>query len=535
MIVASSNITNMIDSPVRSIVARVELFEGSTLLHTFNHDDRLIDFSIERVGEENKFFGVGISQHLVCKIFDKDRELDLTTQHKLKVSFGVNGEYIYPFPTFHVTQARRDEKTNDLTIYGYDLVKQAAAATVSQLELTAPYSVLDFMNSCASYLNTELIIEGIGDAETCLETSYPNGANFDGSETLREGLNDAAEVTQTIYFTNSEDKLVFKRLEKNADAKLDITKSKYFKLETKNGKRLSKIQSNTELGNNIFASIDNTGSTQYVRDNAFWELREDLSNLLESAIAAVGGLSIGQFNCSWRGNFLLELGDKITLTTKDNKTVTSYLLDDTIKYDGALSQETQWNYDDEGNSEGNPVTLGERLNETFSKVDKVAGQIDLVAKKSDELGSQVSSIQLNTDSISASVQQIETNTKNAIDSMAESIETLTQKLETTITEDSLQIEVQKAIGNGVTSVTTSTGFTFNEDGLSVTKSNSEMETRVTEDGMKVYKNSTEVLSADNTGVKALNLHATTYLIIGSNSRFEDYDNGTRTGCFWIGS
>ncbi|MBE6782978.1 MAG: hypothetical protein E7536_03085 [Ruminococcaceae bacterium] len=61
----------------------------------------------------------------------------------------------------------------------------------------------------------------------------------------------------------------------------------------------------------------------------------------------------------------------------------------------------------------------------------------------------------------------------------------------------------------------------------------EIKTQITEDGMTVYKNDEEVLVANNEGVKAEDLHATTYLIIGTNSRFEDYGNG-RTGCFWIG-
>ena len=59
-----------------------------------------------------------------------------------------------------------------------------------------------------------------------------------------------------------------------------------------------------------------------------------------------------------------------------------------------------------------------------------------------------------------------------------------------------------------------------------------MKTQITEDGMTVYKNDSAVLTANNVGVNAVNLHATTYLIIGTNSRFEDY--GSRTGCFWIG-
>jgi hypothetical protein len=47
---------------------------------------------------------------------------------------------------------------------------------------------------------------------------------------------------------------------------------------------------------------------------------------------------------------------------------------------------------------------------------------------------------------------------------------------------------------------------------------------------------TFLLTADNSGVTAYNLHAKTYLIVGTTSRFEDYekDGEIRTGCFWIG-
>ena len=41
-----------------------------------------------------------------------------------------------------------------------------------------------------------------------------------------------------------------------------------------------------------------------------------------------------------------------------------------------------------------------------------------------------------------------------------------------------------------------------------------MKTNIDEDGMKVYRNSEEVLTADNVGVNAINLTARQYLIIG---------------------
>lgn len=92
------------------------------------------------------------------------------------------------------------------------------------------------------------------------------------------------------------------------------------------------------------------------------------------------------------------------------------------------------------------------------------------------------------------------------------------------------------MANGSNRVSTTTGYTFDEKGLNISKTDSEMETTITEDGMTVYKNDEKMLVANNQGVDAKNLTATTYLIIGNNSRMETYtENGsTRTAIFWIG-
>ena len=94
------------------------------------------------------------------------------------------------------------------------------------------------------------------------------------------------------------------------------------------------IYSVTELGDNVHVESENSGVNQYVRDNPFWELRDDIAALLEAAKTAIMDITINQFSCIWRGNFLLEIGDKITLVNKENQTVTSYILNDTFEYTG---------------------------------------------------------------------------------------------------------------------------------------------------------------------------------------------------------
>lgn len=56
-----------------------------------------------------------------------------------------------------------------------------------------------------------------------------------------------------------------------------------------------------------------------------------------------------------------------------------------------------------------------------------------------------------------------------------------------MTDEDVTIKIQQELDNGVSKVTTATGFTFDETGLTVEKSDSEMKTQITEDGMVVTK------------------------------------------------
>lgn len=531
MIVVEDSFLEMINNPARTIRARVELLEGSTLLNTFKYNDKLISFTVERIGE-NKFFGFGVSHKANIKLIDLNRELDITTANTFDIAFGVGSDYMYPFAPFKVSEVRRDETTNALSITAYDALSEASKHTVSELSISAPYTIEEFATACATLLGLPFQIVNVNDE--AFNTYYETGANFEGSETVREALNDIAEATQTVYYIDGEYRLTFKRLDLNGEAVVDIDKNRYFSLESKNNRRLTGICSATELGDNVGAELTQSGTTQYVRDNAFWELRDDIATLVDNALAAVGGLTVNQFDIDWRGNFLVEIGDRLAITQKDGTIVYSYLLDDVITYNGAYQQTTRWSYEGEDEeTASNPSTLGDALKQTFAKVDKVNRQISIVASESQANREAISSIQMDTASIRASVQETQESYTASIDSVNDTLNTLTRQVEATMSAEDVRLEISSQLDNGVDKVITSTGFTFNEDGLTVAKSDSEMETTITEDGMTVYKNNKAVLTANNEGVEAIDLHATTYLIVGKNSRLEDY-NSSRTGCFWIG-
>ena len=528
----------MLNNPVRQFTAKAELYNGSALNNIFWHGDYLKSFDIERVGEA-KFFGYGICQKANIKLIDVNRIFNITTANSFKCYLGANDEYISPFPTFHVTEVNRDENTGELSITAYDALNDAAAHTISEVDIPAAtegeksgYSIYTIALACANHLGIAAI-ELVNVNSAAFELYYEDGANLDGAESIREVLNAIAEATQTIYYINADGALVFKRLDKDGEAAAALSKDAYITLDSKTNRRLSTITSATELGDNVTASIDAIGSTQYVRDNPFWELREDIAELLDAAIDAVGGLTINQFTCSWRGNYLIEIGDKIALTTKDGGVVYSYLLNDKCNYSGGFSQATEWSYTEDSGTASNSNTLGEALKQTFAKVDKANKQIDIVASETAANKDAIASIQVNTDSIALSVQNLEKTNKETVDNINDELSSLNKKVDLAITEEQLSIAVKSELDNGVSKVTTNTGFTFDDTGLTVSKDNSEMSTTITEDGMTVYRDNQEMLVANNQGVNAVNLKASTYLIIGNNSRLEDYE-GIRTGCFWIG-
>lgn len=739
--------SNMNDSIIRHITSKVELYNGSTLLGTYTKTGNLQSVEISRQGAKGKFFGFGVCQQATVVLLDKDRRLNIEKGQKLKTYFSASEEedYLKIGPSFTVSSVERDETNNTLKIVAYDLINDATSHSVGELGLIPPYTVKHVVERITSLLGLSVNI-----TDEAFNLSYAEGANFGGDETLRAVLDAAAEVTQTIYYINHNDELTFKTLDKSGEAVHLIEKSAYFELQIKDSITLSNICQATELGNNVIAG-DDSGVTQYVRENPFWNNLTEVSPLLTTALNRIGGLTITQFNIKWRGNFLLEIGDKIGIKTKDNSTVNTFVLDDVIKYSGGLSETTDWEYTPENDraTVNNPITIGEKLTQTFAKVDKVNKEITLVASEVSETKSAVAELKLTTDDIilrvekvenqefdldisndenfinlservgalevsdteiiasvsetkttlqgytdaaisdmrnqlnsetasmrstvtavtqamsalqikadeieasvntlettfndsledaiskldedlkkvitdgdnainaevttikeniaaleietgkitasvsdlettvisqindavsdlessitevetelnnnideaaenlngeitivkqnistlqvessgiNASVKSLESTTTDSLNSLNSTVSALSKEVNLKVDSETVTILVEKSLEEGVDKVKTSSKqYTFDDAGLDISSSDSEISTLITEDGMRIYKNTTEVLTANNQGVVATDLHARTFLIIGENSRLED--RGRRTACFWIG-
>lgn len=505
---------NVWHSPVRQVTATVELYEGSTLASTFTEQDRIKSFDIQRVGSSNQFFGFGVCQRLNVHFVDADRSLDCSTANGMKVYLCAAGERLNAFPRFKVSEVHRDENTNEASVTAYDKLYNAAEHTFNELELSVSYSIHDVAVAICSLLEMNNVIVDIPIANYHpFATQYPNGANFEGTETLREVLDDIAEATQTVYYLDGNDNLVFKMPNRDGEPVYTITKADYITLSSKTNRRLSDLGSATDLEDNVVTESGIIGTTQYAFNNGFWTLRDDIGDLLNNAIEAVKGLTINQFDCVWRGKPSLEIGDKIGIVTKDNETVYSYVYDDTITYNGALSQRTAWQYSETTVDNANSTSIGDALKKTFARVDKANQQIELVA-------GEMASFQMTADTIQQSVINMDSE-----------LDMVLSEVSTMMTADELTIAIEQAL-EGVESVTTKTGYKFDANGLEVSRNDSSIKTVITEDGMTIYRSGNEILVADNLGVKAEDLHADTFLIIGNNSRLENYKD-SRTACYYV--
>ena len=523
---------------VRQINASI-LYVNSDTEQVLTPNDYIKSFTVERVGDNTKFFGFGICQKVNLKLIDQNRTFTAAAGDVFKILFDD-----IPTPIFRVTEARRDENTNELSITAYDSIYFTSKYQVSLIQSMEEFNSLTpfgYAMAVTAVMNSKgyniATIEAVGISENESWDSYAkHDINFEGSETLREALNAIAEATQTIYYLDANDNLIFKRLDVSGNAVLTITKEDYITLNSRTNRRLSAICHTTELGDNVIAEMEQSGTTQYIRDNAFWSLRDNINTLVEKALAAVGGLTINQFDLVWRGNYLLEIGDKIGIISKDNDIILTYLLNDTIEYNGALSQHSQWSYEEsEAETAANPSNLGAALKQTYARVDKANKQIDIVTSDITTNSNEITAIRADVESLTATVTNIQGNTETELGEVKNSLTALETQI--TQTAENVKIEVKEEIrSEGAASVTTSTGFTFDNSGLTIHESGKEVTTNINNNGMTVYKNDIAVLQANEEGVTAVDLHAKTYLLIGDNSRFEDWekDNTKRTACFWMG-
>lgn len=156
------------------------------------------------------------------------------------------------------------------------------------------------------------------------------------------------------------------------------------------------------------------------------------------------------------------------------------------------------------------------------KVLALQADIEGVRMENRDAQENLAALTLEVEGIASKVVQNESKGERTL----QKITTLQQNAE----ELTLQVEQLARTGSG--SVTTATGYTFNEEGLKIAKAGQEMENLLDNTGMYVRRSGDVILQANSEGVGAKDVTVRNFLIIGSHARFEDYPTG-RTACFYL--
>lgn len=166
------------------------------------------------------------------------------------------------------------------------------------------------------------------------------------------------------------------------------------------------------------------------------------------------------------------------------------------------------------------------IRQYMGKVLNLSMTVDGIRAENKDMQGNLAALQLDLSGIEGRVEQ---STKDA-DTLKSDIADLE------LSAQELRLSFQDIVENGTAKVTTSTGYTFDQDGLQIRKDGQQMENRLDHEGMVVSRSGTAILKATAAGVEATDVRVNNYLMVG-NCRFEDYTNGTdskRTACFFIG-
>lgn len=167
-----------------------------------------------------------------------------------------------------------------------------------------------------------------------------------------------------------------------------------------------------------------------------------------------------------------------------------------------------------------------RYESLTGKVLNLRADIEGMKVENADARGNLASLSLSLDGISGQVQQ----NKAENERLGNRCTTLEQ------TGESLRLQVQTLTEEGAQRVKTSTGYTFDEDGLKITKAGQQMENLLDNTGMYVKRSGQVILKANSQGVEAADVTVRNYLVIGDHARLEDYAAGTdfkRTACFYL--
>ena len=454
------------------------------------------------------FEGSLLRSVMKCMDIEVKRGTVLTDTLIKTPKFGVkapgDADYSYKeYGTYIIKEQKSDEEQDTVILECYDLMLQAMVPF--DLAITYPVTIEAFLDA---------ICDRFGWAKGYKQTGFTNRyltidkALYDEKYTYRDVLDEIAQVGgESIVFVGDELCFVNPMYSAN-EGTLDASNLKSLKIGEVYGPINSLVLARTPQEDNIYRrdeeSIATYGLTEIrIENNQIIEQYRD--GFIDALFTNVKGLKLTLYELESFGIGYLNFGDRFYIQTPDGTLHETAMFCNDLKIDQGLAETSKLEAPAKTTTDYTAASESDRLlNQTILKVDKQAGEITALATKTTNIENDVSGID----------------------------ERVTSMAKIVMDAEKVNVEITRAI-EGINSVTTSTGYTFDHQGLHIKKSDEEMENLLDNTGMYVNRGSDNILTANNEGVDAINLRSRQFLIVGSNSRFENYGSN-RTACFYIG-
>lgn len=242
-----------------------------------------------------------------------------------------------------------------------------------------------------------------------------------------------------------------------------------------------------------------------------------LTGIAQTLYEQLQGITYTPCRVALPAGFDVSAGDIVRIRDKTGRDLTAYVMTrkqtgdkDTLESTGSPNRNS-------------PMAVnGMQYQALSGKVMNLSVTVEGLKAENREAEGKAAGLKLDVEGISSEVSRQQTQ--------METVKTQLTQLEQTA--ESMNIRIRTLTEQGGDRVTTQTGFTFDEKGLTISRTGTAMENLLDESGMYVKRSGEVLLQADQDGVRAVDVSVGNYLIVGDHARFEDYGTD-RTACFWI--
>lgn len=506
---------------------------------TYIENDETIELGANQLNSITPSFEGNILKSVMKQlIIDSNVEIPLNAE--INFQFGVkidnNFEYL-DFGNYIVNKVEKKEDTNSFEITCYDKMLYSMV-DYENMNLIYPITIRNYIDAIATHLG--LTFKNIQETFANYDKEIPQELYLDvnGNSlgyTFRDVLDELAQVTASTICINQDDQLEIRYVNDTEDTiNEEFLKSVNVNFGKKFGPINSIVLSRSGESDNVFLqdedSVEQNGLTeikivdnQIMNDNNRSDYLQDILNILDGLEYYINDFnSTGICYYDLCDKYNIQIGENIyTCILFNNEIDITQGLQELIHTEILEQSETEYKY--------------------ASKTDRQISQVYFIVKKNQaEIEAVVSTVN-NIDQRENNNYQEVINKFNDY-APKEDIISIENRVTQIITDTYTKTEIDTKLIDGSVEKVVSTAGTFDENGLTIEKTNAPTKSNLNQSGMTILdatgSSDSELLFAgydetlQETIVRTKNINVTKYLTIGTKSRIEDYEDGT--GIFYIG-